>query len=339
MRAYEKGVEMSGPLIDPFGRPLTHLRISVTDRCNLRCVYCHMEGSWGRCSGPEMAPADIERLVGLFARAGVRYLKLTGGEPTLRADIVEIVRRTAPLVDEVSMTTNGSRLDRLSGELKGAGLKRVNISLDTLDPASFERISSNPLPDGMMRGIEKAREVGLSPIKLNMVVLKRENSEGIWDMVEFARQNDIVLQLIELHVPREMVDSEMFRGLYYPLDEVERGLEKLSRRVERARMHRRRRFYLLKGGCVEVVRPMFNPDFCAHCYRLRVTSNGKLRPCLMRSDGIMDILTPMRDGASDDELMTVIKGAMRARRPYWDPKERSEIEGFERRFLGSLDKD
>ena len=305
-------------VVDAFGRPLTHLRVSVTDRCNLRCVYCHMEGGWGQCGSREMAPGDIERLVSLFARAGVRFLKLTGGEPTLRQDIVEIVRRTAPLVEEVSMTTNGSRLEVLAQELKGAGLRRVNISLDTIDPASFARITSNPIPRGIMKGIERAQGAGLGPIKLNMVVLKGENDGRIWDMVRFAKEKGLMLQLIELHVPREMVDGETFGSMYYPLDSVEKELKDRSRKVELAAMHGRKRYHLREGGVVEVVRPMFNPGFCARCYRVRITSDGKLRPCLMRDDGLVDLLTPMQNGASDARMMKIITDSVRARRPYWD---------------------
>jgi len=280
-----------------------------------------MEGSWDRSASKEMTPAEIERVVALFVRIGVRHLKITGGEPTLRPDLVEIVRRTAPLVEEVSMTTNGIRLDGLANELRGAGLRRVNISLDTLDPASFKRITSYPLQDLVMRGIRSAHDAGLSPIKLNMVVLKGENSDRIWDMVRYARENDLVLQLIELHAPRDIVDDEMFRSMYFSLEGIERELERSSDRVELARMHKRRRFHLKDGGIVEIVRPQFNNDFCTNCHRIRVQADGRIRPCLLSRDGLVDILTPMRSGASDETIITIIGHAIKSRVPYWNQED------------------
>lgn len=331
-----RGGSRSTPQVtDPFGRHIENLRISITNRCNLRCIYCHMEGSWGIYRTPEMTPAEIERIVRASTRIGVRYLKITGGEPTLRPDLHEIIERTAPLVDEVSMTTNGASLEDLAEELCSAGLARVNISLDTLDPHTFERITSFPILERVVRGIHAASRVGIHPIKLNMVVLRRENSSRIWEMVGFARKSGITLQLIELHAPRELLGSDVFRSLYYPLDRIEADLERMSEDVVFTRMQRRKRFMLRGGGTVEVVRPQFNTEFCSHCYRLRLQADGRIRPCLMSQNGLTDILTPMRNGASDDDLFDLLRSTVRLRSPYWNPLEKGDIERLRARVLAS----
>lgn len=275
-----------------------------------------MEGSWDRVKSGEMSPHEIQSIVSLFSTLGVKSVKITGGEPTLREDIVDIVQRISPLVDEVSMVTNGFNLEHLARKLSDAGLKRVNISLNMFNPEEWIA-PSDPQSQSIIRGIIKARESGLSPIKLNMVVLKDKNSHQIPAMIEFSKRLNLILQLIELHMPRSMTSERVFRELYFPLKGIEEDLHTRSEKVEYAPLHRRRRFYLKGGGCVEVVRPMFNPDFCAHCYRIRVTSDGMIRPCLMEDNGMVNILTPIRNHLPRKELVELIMSAVRKRKPYW----------------------
>ncbi|MDI9617219.1 MAG: GTP 3',8-cyclase MoaA [Methanothrix sp.] len=290
-------------LIDPYGRKVTGLRMSVTSRCNLRCIYCHHEG--------EM-PADREisremavNVVSAASRLGMRSVKITGGEPLMRTDLEEMIagfKEVAPGI-EISITTNGVYLKERADRLAAAGLSRANISLDSLDPERYRRITGAREGDleRVLCGIESALISGLRPVKLNMVVL-RENECEIPDMIEFSRKNGIILQLIEL----------LGDGPKGDLESVERMLEAEADGVLTREMHRRRK-YFIKGAVVEIVRPMDNTEFCAHCNRLRVTSDGRLKPCLLRNDNLLEI------GSTDpDEIEMLIVEAVRRRAPFFD---------------------
>lgn len=292
---------------------MTNLRISITQRCDLRCLYCHREGEVA--PGDEMTPEEIERLVAIGSSMGMRKLKITGGEPLLRDDILDIVRLTARLTGDVSMTTNGTLLSDLSSGLKEAGLRRVNVSLDTLDPGTYKMISGIDVLDRVINGIRKAISVGLSPVKLNMVVMKGTNSSEIDDMIRFSRDVGAVLQLIELEAPRENVNDGYYAKYHYDLDELERSLASRAVKVVPRDLHRRMKYFLPEE--VEVVRPMHNSVFCANCHRLRITSDGHLKPCLLTSNGMIDVLTPIRKGASDSQLVALFRSAVGSREPYW----------------------
>ncbi|AEH25291.1 GTP 3',8-cyclase MoaA [Pyrococcus yayanosii] len=304
-------------LIDRFGRPVTNLRISLTKECNLACFYCHREG---QDDGERvMTPEEIERVVRIASRLGIRKVKLTGGEPTVREDIVEIVRRIRPYVVDLSMTTNGTTLYRLAEELREAGLDRVNVSLDTLDRKKYKKITGFDVLPWILRGIEKAVKL-FHPVKLNMVVMRGINDDEIWDMIRFAAEIGAVLQLIEIEVPREMEDSPFFREFFYPLKPLEEEFERLALEVRERRMHRRRKYFIPIDGKVaevEVVRSMHNTVFCMNCTRLRLTADGYLKTCLLRKNDLIDILGPMREGASDAKLVEIFKEAILMRRPYW----------------------
>jgi cyclic pyranopterin phosphate synthase len=246
---------------------------------------------------------------------GMRKLKITGGEPLLRDDILDIVRLTARLTGDVSMTTNGTLLSDLSSGLKEAGLRRVNVSLDTLDPGTYKMISGIDVLDRVIKGIRKAVSVGLSPVKLNMVVMKGTNSSEIDDMIRFSRDVGAVLQLIELEAPRENVNDGYYAKYHYDLDELERSLASRAVKVVPRDLHRRMKYFLPEE--VEVVRPMHNSVFCANCHRLRITSDGHLKPCLLTSSGMIDVLTPIRKGASDSQLVALFRSAVGSREPYW----------------------
>jgi len=298
---------------DGFGRETTSLRISITQRCNLRCLYCHKEGE----SSPreEMSAHEIARLVRIAAGMGMRRLKITGGEPLLRDDLEEIVAACAERMEEVSVTTNGIALGGRSASLREAGLSRVNVSLDTLDRQKYIDISGVDALPKVLGGIRTAVSAGLNPVKVNMVLMKGINEGEVEAMIRFAEEEGVILQLIELETSREGVNNGFYARYHYDLRGIEEQLEARALKVVSRRMHRRRK-YLLPTE-VEVVRPMHNTEFCANCNRLRITSDGRLRPCLLSQDGLVDVLTPLRQGASDQELMDLFAKVIRERRPYW----------------------
>ncbi|WP_048147855.1 GTP 3',8-cyclase MoaA [Palaeococcus ferrophilus] len=305
-------------LIDRFGRPVTNLRISLTRDCNFRCFFCHREGQTSM-DGHEMTPEEVERLVRIASRLGVRKVKLTGGEPTVREDITEIVRRVKPYVLDLSMTTNGSRLRELARPLAEAGLDRVNVSLHSLREDVYKKITGVDMLGTVLEGIEEAVKY-LSPVKLNMTVMRGLNDDEIWDMVEFAAKTGTVLQLIELEAPREFTETRFFKKYFYPLKPVEEKLERLAVETRERRMHRRKKYFVPTDhgiAEVEVVRSMHNTVFCANCTRLRVTSDGKFKTCLLRRNDTVDFLTAMRKGADDRELVEIFKKAVLMREPYW----------------------
>jgi cyclic pyranopterin phosphate synthase len=299
-------------LVDPHGRPINSLRISLTQRCNFNCFFCHHEGEHG--SGDELTADEVENIVKLAASQGIKKVKLTGGEPLVRKDIIEIVRRISPYVDEVSMTTNASKLEELACHLKEAGLARVNVSLHTLCPESFEEITGNGT-EHVTKGIEAAVKCGLNPVKLNMVVMKGVNHTEIDEMIDYSKKVGATLQLIEF---QELEDGVEHYGKYhYDLVPVEEDLEKRSERVVERRMHLRKIYHLKEGGRVEVVRPMHNSKFCEYCTRIRVTSDGKLKSCLMRDDNHVPFVSHMREDASEEEVLAAFNEAVDRRVPFW----------------------
>jgi len=302
---------------DPYGRLVSELRISITQRCNLNCFYCHREGEHHNAS-TEMTPEEIERIARVATSFGIKKVKLTGGEPLLRDDISEIVYRISsiPTVKEVSMTTNGVLLSRLARSLKENGLRRVNISLCALKSETYMAVTKADFIKYVMDGIREAAKAGLSPIKLNMVALKRLNDDQIWDMIDFAGKNGLVLQLIEFESPNE--ESEDYKKYHLDLRAFESKLRAMAEKISVRRMQNRRRYFLKKGVEVEVVRPMHNTEFCRRCNKLRITSDGKFKPCLFREENLIDFLTPMRKGASDDELKKLFLKAVENRKPYFE---------------------
>jgi cyclic pyranopterin phosphate synthase len=301
-------------IYDRFGRPLTSIRISITQRCNLNCIYCHEEGILDN-TNEEMTPGEISRITQLCAKYGVKKVKMTGGEPLLRNDVCEIVNSISkiPGVKDVSMTTNGIFLEEYAAELKRAGLDRINVSLDTLKPEVFAEITRSGEFDKVVVGIEKAIEVGLKPVKLNMVVMKGINEKEIRSMLNAYSRDGVVLQLIELMD----INKEFFGRYFYSLDQIEREFEEEAIDVLIRKFMQDRRKYILDRAEVEIIKPMHNTEFCAHCTRMRITADGKFKPCLMRRDNHVDFLTPMRDGAEDAELEELFKEAVRRREPYF----------------------
>jgi len=300
-------------LTDPYGRQINSLRISLTQRCNYDCFFCHREGEHDP-SG-EMTAHEVETIVRVASSLGIRKVKVTGGEPMLRGDLVDIVRRIAPHLDEVSMTTNASLLSGKACELKKAGLDRVNVSLHTLDPARFEKITGVDGESAVRRGIEEAVRCGLNPVKINMVVMRGVNDSEVPALIEYSRDVGAVLQLIEFQELEHGV--EHYDRLHYDLTPLERSLEGQAERVVEREMHHRKVYHLGGGAQVEVVKPMHNSVFCAFCTRLRVTSDGRLKACLMRDDNLVPLVSLIREGAPQGRLEEAFREAVARRRPHW----------------------
>jgi cyclic pyranopterin phosphate synthase len=306
-------------LTDKCGRPLLNLRISITQRCNLRCEYCHKEGeeitSCSRGTAEEMTVDEIVRVARIAVSLGIARIKLTGGEPLMRKDLCEIVKQIAaiPGLKDLSMTTNGTMLGFQAQKLHACGLKRVNISLPTLNPDIYHKLTNGRI-ENALEGVKAAVAAGFNPVKLNMVILTGVNVEAVPEMMDFARQTGTILQLIELDPVN--VDDSYFSVYHKFLDDHEKMLQQKTMKVETRRLMHNRHIYHLPDLTVEVVHPSENGEFCAHCTRLRVTSDGKLKTCLMRNDNLVDILTPMRQGASDEELKELFVRANQLREPY-----------------------
>jgi len=274
-------------LEDTHGREVTGVRVSLTDRCNFDCVYCHNEGL-GDTRGPmdpqdgEMATDDVVRLLEVLAEFDVTSVKFTGGEPMLREDVAEIVRRTPDVMD-CSLTTNGTFLPGRAEALAEAGLERVNVSQDALDPEAFAEMTQSGAYDRVIEGVEAALDAGLAPVKLNMVVM--EPTAGyVPEMVDHVADSDgLQLQLIE-YMPEIAGHPEWA----IDIERVHDWLAEQADRVERREMHGRRRYYVAAEtggeGMVEIVDPVENPDFCANCHRVRVTHEGEFKGCLNRHD-------------------------------------------------------
>lgn len=305
---------------DTFGRRVTSLRLSVTTGCDQRCFYCHHEGQ--STSDAEMTAEEIRKLFKIARAVEVKKLKITGGEPLMREDIVELVHTGAEIFDEVSMTTNGTLLASRAEDLKQAGLDRINVSLDTLDPKLYERITGADEIDSVIHGIDRAIEVGLRPLKINMVMLNGMNISHLPQLLDFASSKGAILQLIELS-PVDGNGGDGLKEYFCPLGEIETSLAACATRLERNELHDRRRYTVPHNGStvsVEIVRSVGRESFCMNCTRIRATSNGMLKPCLMTGDGMIDFLSPLRAGASDSELLALFEEAIRKRRPYWVAK-------------------
>jgi cyclic pyranopterin phosphate synthase len=263
----------------------------------------------------EMTVDEIVHIARIAVGLGISRVKLTGGEPLMRKDVTEIVKGIAAIrgLEDLSMTTNGTLIAFLAGELHANGLKRVNISLPTLNGEVYNKMTGGRLED-VLESVRTAVEVGFYPVKLNMLILKGVNDYAVSEMIEFATETGTILQLIELE-PVNISDT-YYAAHYKSLDEYEDVLRQKAVKVETRQYMQSRRIYHLPSVTVEVVHPMENTDFCMRCTRLRVTSDGKLKPCLMRNDNLVDILTPMRNGAKDQELIELFERANQKRRPY-----------------------
>jgi cyclic pyranopterin phosphate synthase len=300
----------SEPVFDSYGRRISYLRISLTDACNLRCVYCMPEQMTFRPRSELMSDEELLYLVQIAVSLGVTKIRLTGGEPTIRPGVVELVRALAsiPGVQDLAMTTNGLLLEKLAQPLAEAGLKRVNISIDTLDAQKFRRITRWGAIEEVWNGIKAAEQAGLTPIKLNAVVVRHFNDGQ--DMVDLARltlENDWEVRFIEMmpfgeigdfqqsHVVSSAEMKKQIEQQFGPLEEASYDYVDPSRpfRIQGAL------------GTLGFISSVTEP-FCQGCGRVRLTADGKLRLCLLRDDEV-DLLTPLRAGASWEALRSLMR--------------------------------
>ncbi len=261
---------------DGNGLRVDGLRIAVTQQCNRTCPYCHREGEAD--PGDEMSLEKIRAIISAASTMGFTNVKITGGEPLLRKDIVEIISIIKQAgINDISMTTNGILLKELAQDLVDAGLDRINIGCDSLTSSMMLKNS-----DEIDEGLKAAKEAGLQPIKLNMVVLRGLNENEVWEMIGYASAKRVILQLIELI----NLDKDYFDKHYYSLEEIEKKLREKSISIKSRGMHNRMQ-YDLGEVIVEVVRPTTD-GFCKGCRRLRITSDGMLKQCLMKNTGMIE---------------------------------------------------
>ncbi len=299
--------------IDRFGRNIHYLRISLTDHCNLRCVYCMPDDMTFRPNAEMMQYEEILLLTRLFADLGFDKIRLTGGEPTVRPDILDIVRGIAatPGIRSLSMTTNGVLLSKLAGPLAVAGLQRVNVSLDTLDPAKFKRMTRRGKLEDVWNGILAAEQAGLTPLKLNAVVVRGYNEDDTLDLVRLTLDHPWQVRFIEmmpfagatdLQIGQRVTEAEIkghIEQAFGPL-EIRNGGE----------LDGEARLFHVPGaqGDIGFISSVTVP-FCASCARARLTSDGILRTCLLREHEI-DLLTPLRGGATLEDLREIVVEAL-----------------------------
>jgi len=298
---------------DAYGRAMTYLRISLTDRCNFRCLYCMPALGMKFQPRDELLTDDeLLRVVGLCAELGFTKLRLTGGEPTIRPHLVDLVRqmKAFPGIEELSMTTNALLLGRIADDLAVAGLDRVNISIDTLDPDRFKLMTRGGRLDLVWRGIEAADAAGMRPIKLNTVVVKDQNDHEVGEMAALTLDRPWQVRFLEI-MPLEGVGAVHDEGLvtseatqarlearFGPLEPVEADA------ADPARLWR------IPGaaGTIGFISPVSAP-FCAACNRVRLTADGKIRLCLLRPDEV-DLRDMMRAGADDTALLQTMRGGI-----------------------------
>ncbi len=308
----------AGPLIDRFGRVHTDLRISVTDRCNIRCVYCMPEeGVAFRRHGEILRFEEIRRFVEVAARLGIRQVRLTGGEPLVRRDVCRLVEMLAAVrgVDDLAMTTNGILLPQYAEALKGAGLARLNISLDTLDRDKFRRISRRDELPRVLQGIEAARQAGFRKIKINALAVRDFTEEEVVPLARFARDRGLELRFIEF-MPLDG-DDRWSAGQVLPGPEILAILGEAFGRLEPIAQDGSRapatQYRFPDGGPPVGLISTVSDPFCRRCSRLRLTAEGQLRNCLFAPKE-WDARGVLRTGGTDEQLATLIGDAVRAKK-------------------------
>jgi cyclic pyranopterin phosphate synthase len=299
---------MTGPL-DSFGRSINYLRISVTDRCNLRCIYCMPPEGVPQMSHSEiLSYEEIQNVVRAAAELGIYKVRLTGGEPLVRADLPKLIKMLSQIegIEELSLTTNGTVLKKHALELKQAGLSRVNVSLDTLKPDRFQHITRLGKLEAVLEGIEAAKEAGFEPVKINTVIMRGINDDEILDFARMTYKEGGHVRFIEL-MP--------FKGAaeFVPSIELRQHISLLGKLEPCASItgNGPAMYYRLSGakGTIGFISPLTETSFCSRCNRMRLTPDGKLRPCLLGEDEI-DLKTPLRNNASMEELKSLILKAV-----------------------------
>ncbi|MBV8700996.1 GTP 3',8-cyclase MoaA [Bradyrhizobium sp.] len=304
---------LSQPMTDPFGRSISYLRVSVTDRCDLRCFYCMAEDMTFLPKADLLTLEELDRLCSAFIAKGVKKLRLTGGEPLVRRNVMSLVRSlsrhlASGALRELTMTTNGTQLARFASELRDCGIRRINVSLDTLDPVKFKSITRWGELDKVKAGIEAARAAGIG-VKINAVALKNLNEEEIPSLMEWAHDKGMALTLIEVmpmgeigegridqYVPLSLVRARLAK--HYTLTDLDETTGGPARYVRVAET----------GGTLGFITPMTH-NFCESCNRVRITCTGTLHTCLGHEDAA-DLRKPLRASADNDLLAAAIDRAI-----------------------------
>lgn len=304
---------------DNNNREIKHIRFSVTSKCNYKCIYCDSEGFIPKTS--ELSVDEITKLCKILAEIlKVSKIKFTGGEPLLREEIVDIIKAVSDLqlYKDISMTTNGFHLYEKSEELYKAGLNRINVSLGSLKPEIYEIIYGSRTLDKVLKGLQKAREVGFNPIKLNFVLMKGLNESELEDFIKFCGENGFILQLIELHEVSDTVggNGDFYKKYHIDLKPIIEDLEKRAQKtVIRGSMQNRKVFTLSNGSVIETITP--SHEFCMGCSKLRVGCDGNLFGCLYRSDLGRNIKEALQNHDSMNKYEQIVKHVVDSREPYY----------------------
>jgi cyclic pyranopterin phosphate synthase len=314
---------------------IDYLRVSVTDRCNLRCIYCHCLDDCDFINRREILRfEEIQRIVRLFAECGIRKVRLTGGEPLIRRDVIELVRELAVVsnIEDLALTTNGVLLEQMAEQLKAAGLVRVNVSLDSVQRDSYKRITGFDVLDKVMTGIRKAIEVGLAPVRINAIILKGINEQDIAGLTKLALEMPVAVRFIEYCPTNKDTVPE---GLFVPNSQVRRSIEgrfgSLAPTIS-ADGNGPAAYFKIKGaaGTVGFISGRMK-IFCQLCNRLRLTSDGKVKPCLYSAHSY-DLKGLVRSGADDEQILALLKKVIVEKRGF--TKLNSFTEDFSMRNVG-----
>lgn len=300
-------------LADTFSRPITYLRISVTDKCNLRCVYCMPERGLPWLPKAEiLSYEEISQLVAVAARAGVRSIRLSGGEPLIRKDLSRLVASISAIdgIEDIALSTNGLLLEEQIDDLAAAGLKRVNVSLDTLREDRFTQIARRPGLDRVLAGIDAVIARGMGPVKINCVVMRGQNDDEIAAFAQWTRDRAVFVRFIEVMPVHENLDVQ--RDAYVSSDEILERMRRAGdlRPVPGPGGNGPARYFAFADapGAVGVISPLSH-DYCERCNRVRLTADGRLRLCLF-GDHAIDLRGPLRAGASHEEILALLQAAM-----------------------------
>ncbi|MBI4697549.1 MAG: GTP 3',8-cyclase MoaA [Nitrospirae bacterium] len=297
-------------LIDNYNRELNYLRISITDKCNLRCFYCMPNKNLRLIPHDEILRyEEILRVVRLAVNYGMKKIRITGGEPLIRKGVVEFIRSLSGIsgIEDISLTTNGILLKELASDLLGAGIKSINISLDSLNPQRYKRLTGGDYLAQVLEGIKETERVGFDPIKINTVVIKGVNDDEVVDFAKITLDKPYKIRFIEF-MPTAMIDS-WSEDRFLPSDSIREQIERFEKLYPVTDQDKSRpsRGFRLKNGIGDIgfISPISH-HFCSSCNRLRLTADGKLRPCLFSDDEI-DIKRLLRNNAADDEIIGQLK--------------------------------
>lgn len=299
--------------LDSFGRRINYLRVSLTDKCNLRCVYCMPEQMVFRPNDELLSDEEMVKVLRATSLLGFDKYRLTGGEPTVRPSLIDIVKeiRALPNTREIAMTTNGLRLAKLAAPLKQAGLDRVNVSIDSLDPARYKRITRWGKVEDVLAGIQAAEDAGLTPVKLNAVVLKDFNEQDLIPLAGLTLNKDWQFRFIEVMPFADVAEFQQASIITtaHMIERLEAHYGKLI--LENGgKLDGEAQMYRIPGaaGTLGFISPVSAP-FCANCNRVRLTADGTLRLCLLK-DGELDLKTPLRRGASEADLAELMRASI-----------------------------